>query len=235
MILIRTQVNSDGTDKVQFHVVLCTRSGYACQEPPGRFGTLWNIAMFATCARTTMPHFLLLAVSVIGLSFAGCGSTAAQKTTVPQGFDLVQGKPQAPPTLFSNVNGDPISLKFFRGKVVVLNLWATWCAPCVTEMPSLDRLASRFESDRLVVLAVSQDKGGSAVVTPFLMRLALQKLKIFADPSGRLFRDFGVRGLPTTFIIDPSGATIARVEGPLDWDAGDVVRYLTGMVEQPSR
>ena len=119
----------------------------------------------------------------------------------------------------------------FKGKIVVLNLWATWCAPCIREMPSLERLASHKSADRFAIVAVSQDKGGTAVAKPFLNRLGIRGLSIYTDPVGRLAREFGGRGMPTTFIIGKSGNVISRLEGSADWDAKEIASYLESLAD----
>lgn len=144
----------------------------------------------------------------------------------PRGFEILKNSVPVPKTRFKDPNGIPSTLAKFKGKTVVLNVWATWCAPCIKEMPSLDRLAAQLDPNRTSVLAVSQDKGGLAIAKPFLERLGVKNLSAFTDPSGKLSRDLGIRGLPTTFIISPAGAIVGRVEGPLEWDAHDVVRFI---------
>ena len=112
----------------------------------------------------------------------------------------------------------------FVGKTIVLNLWATWCGPCIKEMPSLDRLFGKVDGRNTVVIAVSQDSGGVAVAQPFLQRIGINNLAAYADPARKLWRDFEVRGLPTTFVISPNGMIVARVEGAIEWDDPNVMR-----------
>ena len=92
---------------------------------------------------------------------------------------------------------------------MLVNLWATWCEPCLREMPSLERLQSRL-GDRIAVIAVSEDRGGSKVVEPFIAKLGLQSVKTYVDPKSDVGHAFEVRGLPTSFLIDRDG----RVLGP---------------------
>ncbi|CDK99958.1 putative membrane-bound proteins with a thioredoxin-like domain [Magnetospirillum gryphiswaldense MSR-1 v2] len=150
---------------------------------------------------------------------------------LPAGFQSMPAKTQAPPIPFTEPNGKAISFSDWRGKVVVLNVWATWCGPCVQEMPSLDRLAAQLPAERFAVLAVSQDKGGSAVAKPFLDKLGIKNLRALGDPAGRLSRDLGVRGLPTTFILDQQGNIVSRLEGPAAWDSVQVVSYLRRLAQ----
>ena len=115
-------------------------------------------------------------------------------------------------------DGSLAQLADFRGHWLLINLWATWCAPCVREMPSLDRLQAKL-GDRLMVLAVSQDRGGAQVVDPFLAKLSLAALHIYLDPKAVLGKGLGARGLPTTFLVDREGLVRAQLEGAAEWDS----------------
>ena len=148
--------------------------------------------------------------------------------SAPKGFEVVRRVP-VPGLQFLKPDGQSITLNDYKGMTIVLNVWATWCAPCVKEIPSLDRLADRLDGKKSVVLVVSQDKGGAAIARPFLERLGVRNLSAFADPSGKLSRVLGIRGLPTTFIIGPNGMAVARVEGPIEWDSEQVVRYISSI------
>jgi thiol-disulfide isomerase/thioredoxin len=150
---------------------------------------------------------------------------------LPQGFEAVGEGTLAPRTKFFDENNLPTSIEAFKGKVVVLNLWATWCAPCVKEMPSLERLAAHMSTDRFAFVAVSQDKGGMAVAKPFLDRLGIRGLAIYTDPVGRLPREYGGRGMPTTFIVGKTGNVISRLEGSIDWDAKEIASYLQSLAD----
>lgn len=163
----------------------------------------------------------LLVLSLIGL----LAMTSVQAASAPKGFEVLQGI-VAPKTQFSDARGQPITIDAFKGKVVILNFWATWCGPCIKEMPSLDRLSARLNKDTAEVVAVSQDKGGAAIAKPFIERLGVENLVAYADPSGKLSRDLGVRGLPTTFIIAPDGTVATRVEGPVEWDTDEILSHL---------
>jgi thiol-disulfide isomerase/thioredoxin len=125
---------------------------------------------------------------------------------------------QAPQVSFSDATGASTNLSDFAGKPVLLNLWATWCAPCRREMPSLERLQARL-GDKITVLAVSEDIGGNKAVAPFIAKFGLKAVKTYLDPKSTLTQAFNVDGLPTSFLIDRRGRVIGRVEGEAEWDS----------------
>ena len=133
-------------------------------------------------------------------------------------FSPVAPPRPAPALEFSTDDGKTASLADFRGHWVLLNLWATWCGPCIQEMPSLDRLQSQL-GPLLSVLAISEDRKGSETVDPFIAKLGLKSLKIFLDAGGKAVGSLEVEGLPTSYLIDPDGQIRARLQGAADWDA----------------
>ena len=132
---------------------------------------------------------------------------------------------------FTAADGAARTLADYAGHGVVLNLWATWCPPCVAEMPALDRLARELRAERVAVLALSSDRGGAAVVERFYKERGIRDLPVLLDPRGEASRALGARGLPTTLVIDRKGRERVRVEGPADWAAPasvGVIRDLVG-------
>lgn len=113
--------------------------------------------------------------------------------------------------------GREMRLSEFKGKPVVLNLWATWCAPCVEEMPSLDRLQRDFPG--VEVVAVSLDKQGGEKVRAFFAEQGLKNLKIYSDPSMKALAALGVPGLPATILIASDGSEMGGINGAYDWDS----------------
>jgi thiol-disulfide isomerase/thioredoxin len=151
------------------------------------------------------------------------GSVAADGVGVAEAprlgeFIPVSPPQPAPPFSFVDPDGNTVSLANFSGKLVVLNLWATWCAPCLREMPSLDRMQARLGED-VVVLAISEDRGGEKVVEPFIKKLGLKSVKFYLDPKSGAERAFKVQGLPTSFVIGREGSVLGRVEGAAEWDS----------------
>jgi thiol-disulfide isomerase/thioredoxin len=155
--------------------------------------------------------------------------TPAGDPAPPAGFEVFAGQFAAPNVPFADEHASLTAIRDFRGKIVILNLWATWCAPCVKEMPSLERLAGRLPPDRFAVVAVSQDKGGVAIAKFFLDRIGVRSLPLYVDPNGRVSREFGVRGLPTTILIAQSSTVLAKLEGPAEWDSDEIVAYLLSL------
>ena len=137
----------------------------------------------------------------------------------PLGQFVPSSPPRPAPQIgFTDPDGKAVSLGDFAGKLVLVNLWATWCAPCRREMPSLDRLQTRL-GDKITVLAISEDMGGSKAVAPFVAHLGLKALKTYLDPKNAVDQAFKVDGLPTSLLIDRQGRVLGRVEGEAEWDS----------------
>jgi len=136
-------------------------------------------------------------------------------------------EPEVLPDLrFQDATGRERSLADWRGKVVLLNLWATWCAPCRKEMPALDRLQKEMGSDTFEVVAVSVDRTGLAGAKKFLDEFGIGKLALYADPTARLSSTLRAAGLPATLLIDGQGREIGRLLGPAEWDGDDAKRLI---------
>jgi thiol-disulfide isomerase/thioredoxin len=129
---------------------------------------------------------------------------------------------------FADDQGHQLTLGDFRGRVVVLNVWATWCVPCRKEMPTLDRLQARLGGKDFLVIALSIDREGVAPVKRFYQELKLEKLAFYVDPSGKGSQALAIPGVPTTLLIDRQGREIARKMGPAEWDD----REMVSLVEQ---
>jgi len=124
---------------------------------------------------------------------------------------------------FQDGEGQGLTLERFRGRFVLLNVWATWCGPCKAEMPSLNALAVHFPDDQLAIVPLSVDLSGAALVRGYYRELALDRLPIYVDPQSQAMHALGVIGIPTTLLIDRDGREIARQIGPLQWDAPAVI------------
>ena len=146
-------------------------------------------------------------------------------------------------TPFRTADGEAIDLSYFRGKVVLLNFWATWCAPCVREMPSLNRLAAEMDGDGLAVVPVAIDRAGLSAVVPFYRDHGLDNLTIYLDPDQRTAyartsnpnnAEFALYGLPISYLVDRHGRVRGYIAGAVDWDseaAKNLLRYYTRQIE----
>jgi thiol-disulfide isomerase/thioredoxin len=146
--------------------------------------------------------------------------------------DLRRTEPPAIPAAarFQEADGTERTLGDYAGKGLVVNLWATWCVPCVVEMPELQELAHKVAGDGILVLPLSSDRGGAEVVRRFYAAHRLDGLPVLLDPRGEAGRAWGVRGLPTTIVIDRQGRERGRVEGAIDWANAATIAELRRMV-----
>jgi thiol-disulfide isomerase/thioredoxin len=159
------------------------------------------------------------------------GPAFAQQTPPPEGlfadnFTFLTPPIPAPLEVFQDLKGGRVRLADFEGRVVLLNFWATWCAPCIREMPTLDNLQAGLGDEGLAVLAVSIDGAGPEVIAPFAKRLKLEHLGLYHDPKGALFKAFAVASLPTTFLIDRQGRILGGLAGSAEWDTPEAVEFL---------
>ena len=166
----------------------------------------------------------ILALGLIGLAAwlaqhepgSASATPAATQAGPPIGGSLRNFRPIDPPRPapdagFLDGERHVIGLAAFRGKVVLLNFWATWCGPCVEEMPSLDRVQAKLGSDDFVVVALSQDRGGLPVVERFYRKLGLSKLDRYFDPDNGFANRLGIQELPTTLILDRDGRAVGAL------------------------
>ena len=176
-------------------------------------------------------RLVLVVLTSIALMACGQESTpsndaAAAGAEMPvEGIDRShKGKP-TPDTTFRDPDGGDITLADFRGSPVLVNLWATWCAPCVKELPTLDRLA-RTRDGSLGVIAVSQDMGPHPSVVAFLDTLKVANLGAYHDPQMALSGALGAQVLPTSILYDAEGRELWRYVGDLDWTGEEAARLL---------
>jgi thiol-disulfide isomerase/thioredoxin len=127
------------------------------------------------------------------------------------------------------------TLEDFRGKLVLLNFWATWCGPCVEEMPSLERLQATLAGQPFLVLPVSQDRGGLPLVRRFYQDHDLNGLGLYADRSSSGSHSFKLRGLPTSVLLDAEGRELGRFEGAADWSAPDALALIRHYLPKPAQ
>ena len=178
-----------------------------------------------------------LILVLLGLAFlAGCdrqkppapqGEQSGVSTELQAGVDRRQRGTPAPATNFKDPDGAEISLADFKGVPTLVNLWATWCAPCVKELPTLDKLAESHAVDgQLGVIAVSQDMAPQGSVRAFLDKLGVKHIGAYHDDKMALSGALGVQVMPTTILYDADGREIWRYIGDLDWSSEEAAKLL---------
>jgi len=147
-------------------------------------------------------------------------------------FTLTNPGRPAPIEPFFDADSKEISLHQLGDKVVLLNLWATWCAPCIKELPSLDRLQAQLGSDRFQVVAVSIDRRGAEAVRPYFEKLGIAHLPIYVDPKNQLAQSLGVQVLPSTIVIGRHGLMVGNIIGAVEWDAPEAQALLRFYIDR---
>nr|WP_164924065.1 TlpA disulfide reductase family protein [Sinorhizobium fredii] len=148
----------------------------------------------------------------------------------PKGFVLSDDPRPVADVRFTEGDGRPRALADFGGKIVLLNVWATWCLPCRKEMPTLDRLQATLGGDGFEVVALSIDRQGAEAVKTFYWEIGVRNLAVRVDASGQALSALAAVGLPTTILIDAEGRELGRLIGPAEWDAPDMVSFLKSIV-----
>ncbi len=133
--------------------------------------------------------------------------------------------------VFEDSDGNTLSLAEFRGKTILLNVWATWCAPCRKEMPALDRLQAKIGGPDFQVVPLSIDRSGLEAVRPFFTEIGIENLDIYVDRPAAAMKAFGVLGLPTTLLIGSSGRELRRWAGPKEWDSPEVIAEIRSYLD----
>jgi thiol-disulfide isomerase/thioredoxin len=139
--------------------------------------------------------------------------------------------PREPPDVeFVAADGSRHRLTEFKGRGMVVNMWATWCAPCVAEMPSLEALSKALAPADIAVLPLSSDRGGADAVQAWFQAHGITGLPVLLDPKGVVARAFNSNGIPTTVIINAAGLMVARLEGAADWGAPEAALLIQKLV-----
>lgn len=145
-------------------------------------------------------------------------------------------KPRPLPQLaFNNGDGKKISLADFRGKVVLLNVWATWCGPCRREMPTLDRLQAKLGSPAFEAVALSIDRAGPDAVRKFYREIEIKNLALYIDSKNKTTPTLGIIGIPSTLLINREGQEVGRLVGPAEWDAPEMVAFLKSQLPNSAK
>jgi peroxiredoxin len=153
----------------------------------------------------------------------------ATGTTHPAGRTLV-----APDFALPDLDGNVRHLSAFRGKVVLLNFWATWCPPCRTEMPSMETLYQAYKDQGFELLAVSSDVQGAAIVRPFMQKYRLSFPSLL-DTARRVNGMYGVRSIPTSYLLDRQGRVVSREVGARNWANVEARALIASLLEEPQQ
>lgn len=162
-----------------------------------------------------------ISIAVLALVLGLGASMAAE----PPAMRLHETPQPVPPIAFADGNGAPQTLEAWRGKVILLNVWATWCHPCRAEMPTLDRLQATLGGEQFEVLALSIDRAGADVVREFFDEIGVEHLGIFVDKTMKASSDLKILGLPGTLLIGPDGRELGRLIGPAEWDTPEMIAF----------
>lgn len=201
-------------------------------------------------ARTLRPAILIVVLAVLATAFgvylkgegdgkvetaspAAQGQVSRALATGAMAAFVVKGERKPVPKIsFSPENGAATSLKAWKGRVVLVNLWATWCAPCRKEMPSLAQLQSEMGGPDFEVVAISVDRKGLELSGQFLKDVGATALKLYADPSTEALSQFQAVGLPASILIDREGREIGRLLGPAEWNSPEAKALIKAAIQE---
>ena len=164
----------------------------------------------------------------VGLGLVASVAVAAHKR--PANFVVHEAPRPLPEIGFEDGGANARRLADFRGKVVLLNVWATWCVPCRREMPTLDRLQATLGGPGFEVVALSIDRAGLEVVRKFYAEIGVAHLAMYIDSASKVTRELGIAGLPATLLIDREGRELGRLIGPAEWDSPAMIAFLKGFI-----
>lgn len=163
------------------------------------------------------------------LGLLGATGTASAQGIVP--FSVHPTPRPLPEIAFRDKDGKDLLLSNFKGRVILLNIWATWCTPCRREMPTLDRLQAQLGGPDFEVVALSIDRAGVEKVKPFFAEIGVRQLKIYIDQRSAVTSRLAVVGLPTTLLIDREGREVWRYVGPAEWDDGEWMQEIRKAID----
>ena len=175
----------------------------------------------------------IAAAAVLGASISGIFRAIGERAASPgvgpgTGVGWASAPQPLPEIRFQGADGKSYTLSDFRGNVVLLNVWATWCAPCRKEMPTLDRLQQKLGGPDFQVVALSIDNGGAAAVRRFYDETGVRALAIYVDSSLEATSKLRTVGIPTTLLIDREGRERWRKTGPAEWNSPEIIESLRG-------
>ena len=173
------------------------------------------------------------AVLLIALALQSSGNRASQPPLTGWMEKFTPATAPAPPPVlaFRDQAGAALDLGKFAGRIVLVNFWASWCGPCIREMPSLVRLQQRLGGKSFTIIALSEDRTGFDVITPFIAKHKLEQLPVFHDPKARSALALKIPGLPTTVLFDRDGRELGRLAGYAEWDSDEAVALIEFYLE----
>ena len=174
-----------------------------------------------------MQRMFFLVIAVLTLSLTACSKPDTSKK---MGAVAKEKAPAPDISVVSLANGNTLKLSDLKGKVVLLNFWATWCPPCREEIPSMMKLNSLMAGKPFQMVAVSIDEGGKSEIVSFFNKSGFL-IPAYIDESGAAAKSYGVTGVPESFIIDKQGVIVKKIIGGLAWDSPEVVSFLEGLMK----
>jgi peroxiredoxin len=178
----------------------------------------YPVAVFIFVAVTVLVIILSLKLNDSSFKFS---NQVAIKDNLP-----------APDFTFPGLDGKMVRLSDYKGKVVLVNIWATWCPPCVDEMPSMEKLYQKLKGENFEILAVSIDEPGLKAVAPFMKKSNLT-FPALIDSEGTIKAVYEITGVPESFIIDQQGILIKKIVGPVDWATPKIFRFFSDLIQKP--
>ena len=203
-----------------------------------QFGSLSGIKKTRARAAFATGVAIMAIIGADSSTYTRADTVSAVNRAPPRTGWMEKFEPAATPSalpaaVFTEQDGKKRALADFGGRIVLMNFWATWCGPCVREMPSLERLHRKLGSKNFTVVALSQDRKGWEKITPFRKDLGLAALPLFHDVGSKMMFGARVRGLPTTILIGRDGRELGRLTGHAEWDSDEAVALLRHYIGMP--
>ena len=174
--------------------------------------------------------WIMMAKDTLSPAYLGAGP---ERMGQMQSFTMSPSLRPPPTVAWRDANGQEVSLAAFRGKVVMLNFWASWCSPCLRELPSINRLQARLGGNQFTVVALNVDRGGKSVASRYSRRLKLDKLALYTDQSNNAAKSMRLQNMPTTIIFDAEGREVGRLVGAAEWDTEEAINLLKWFINNP--
>ena len=174
---------------------------------------------------------LCLTMLIVSASYLMSAQNRPINYKLVPNLQAMKDRSPAPQFTLPNLEGGEIGLRDFRGKLLMLNFWASWCVPCREEMPAMERLYQKYRNQGFVILGINlQDNKKNAVAFVKELRITFP---VAFDPNGEVGRLYGAWGLPATYLIDGNGIALARAWGPIDWFTPGARELVEMILEQP--